>query len=140
MVHGKHHSAKASFQKALFIEPDHVPATVHLARLHLELAEADPNSPSSRTYGVPPSSIPTTTTPDEGDRHSIPAQVDLAAGMLAHLVRGAAWDVPEAWYYLAKAYGKQDRREKERECLATALEMSKGRGVRELGQAIGWCE
>jgi hypothetical protein len=140
MAHEKPHSARASFQKALFIEPDHVPATVHLARLHLESADADPSATSSRTYGVPPSSVTTTTTPEEGDGHSVPAQVDLAAGMLAHLVRGPGWNVPEAWYYLAKAYGKQERREKERECLATALEMSKGRGVREFGQAIGWCE
>ena len=65
--------------------------------------------------------------------------VDLAAGMLAHLTKGRGWDVPEAWYYLARAYGMQGRKERERETLKIALEFAEGRGVRALGDALGWC-
>jgi hypothetical protein len=47
--------------------------------------------------------------------------------------------VPEAWYFLAKAYGMQGRKEKERECLSYALGLSERRGVRDIGAAVGWC-
>ncbi|KAJ7086395.1 hypothetical protein B0H15DRAFT_347574 [Mycena belliarum] len=106
-----------AFQKALFINPDDVPASVHLCRLYLT-----PEG-SSRTAE------------DEID----PNNVDLVAGMLSHLTRGPGWDVPEAWYFLAKAYGMQERKARERECLSLALQLSEQRGVRDLGTAVGWC-
>jgi hypothetical protein len=65
--------------------------------------------------------------------------VDLAAGILSHLTRGTGWDVPEAWYFLAKAYRMQGRKESEMECLSLALKLSENRGIREIGAAIGWC-
>ena len=67
------------------------------------------------------------------------SDVDLAAGMLSYLTKGRGWNVPEAWYYLAKAYGLQGRKEKEREFLRLALELSERRGVRDIGSALGWC-
>ncbi|KAJ6558200.1 hypothetical protein B0H19DRAFT_1028834 [Mycena capillaripes] len=106
-----------AFQKALFINPDDVSASVHMCRLYLT-----PEG-SSRTAE------------DEVD----PNNVDLVAGMLAHLTRGPGWDVPEAWYFLAKAYGMQDRKDRERECLSLALQLSEQRGVREVASAAGWC-
>ncbi|KAF8198379.1 hypothetical protein K438DRAFT_1718023 [Mycena galopus ATCC 62051] len=106
-----------AFQKALFINPDDVSASVHMCRLYLT-----PEG-SSRTAE------------DEVD----PNNVDLVAGMLAHLTRGPGWDVPEAWYFLAKAYGMQDRKDRERECLSLALQLSEQRGVREVASAVGWC-
>ncbi|KAG5643985.1 hypothetical protein DXG03_009275 [Asterophora parasitica] len=110
--------AMDTLQKALFVNPDDVSASVHLARLFLNLYEVG-------TEKAPPN--PTS------------ANVDLAAGMLAHLTRGNGWAVPEAWYYLAKAYGLQGRKSRERECLDFALALSDSRGIRELGTAIGWC-
>jgi len=65
--------------------------------------------------------------------------VDLAAGMLEHITKGPAWDVPEAWYFLGKAYGFQGRKEKERECLSWALKLSEKRGVRDMLAALGMC-
>lgn len=65
--------------------------------------------------------------------------VDLAAGILSRLTGGTGWDVPEAWYFLAKAYGMQGRKEREMECLSFALQLSETRGIREIGAAIGWC-
>ncbi|KAJ7854317.1 hypothetical protein B0H14DRAFT_2756738 [Mycena olivaceomarginata] len=106
-----------AFQKALFINPDDVPASVHMCRLYLT-----PEG-SSRTAE------------DEVDANN----VDLVAGMLAHLTRGPGWDVPEAWYFLAKAYGMQDRKDRARECLSLALQLSEQRGVREAASAVGWC-
>ncbi|KAJ7079363.1 hypothetical protein C8R43DRAFT_1177712 [Mycena crocata] len=106
-----------AFQKALFINPDDVSASVHMCRLYLT-----PEG-SSRTAE------------DEID----PNNVDLVAGMLAHLTRGPGYDVPEAWYFLAKAYGMQDRKARERECLSLALQLSEQRGVRDVSSAVGWC-
>lgn len=78
------------------------------------------------------SAAPDVQDPDRGN-------VDLAAGLLSHLTQGKGWDVPEAWYFLAKAYGMQGRKERETEALETALRLSEGRGVREIQSVIGWC-
>ncbi|KAG5637480.1 hypothetical protein H0H81_004451, partial [Sphagnurus paluster] len=86
--------AMDAFQKALFISPDDVSASVHLARLYLSRHETKREKASATVSS---------------------AGVDLAAGMLSHLTHGNGWDVPEAWYYLAKAYALQGRRKRERE-------------------------
>jgi hypothetical protein len=65
--------------------------------------------------------------------------VDLAAGMLSHAVEGAAWDVSEAWYFLAKAYALQGRKDKEWKALTLALSLSERRSIRDIGLAVGWC-
>jgi len=59
--------------------------------------------------------------------------------MLSYLTKGKGWNVPEAWYYLAKAYGLQGRKEEEKNILRLALELSERRGVRDVGSALGWC-
>ncbi|KAF7361444.1 hypothetical protein MSAN_01177500 [Mycena sanguinolenta] len=114
---GQTQHAIDAFQKALFINPDDVSASVHMCRLYL--------TPEGSSRSAE----------DEVD----PNNVDLVAGMLAHLTRGPGWDVPEAWYFLAKAYGMQDRKDRERECLSLALQLSEQRGVREIASAVGWC-
>lgn len=105
--------ALEAFQKALFISPDDVAACIHLSRIRL--------STKSSTDTV------------NSDK------VDLVVGLLGHVTRGPGWDVPEAWYYLAKAYGLQGRKDKERESLATALALSDRRSIRDIGRAVGWC-
>ena len=59
--------------------------------------------------------------------------------MLSDLTNGDGWDVPEAWYFLAKAYKMQGRSEMERECLSTALKLSETTRVRQTVDAVGWC-
>lgn len=103
-----------SFQKALFISQDDRSAIIHLCQLYLTSSSSFLRS---TTYGA----------------------VDLAAGMLEELTRGAGWDIPEAWYLLAKAYKMQSRMDRERECLLFALGLAEVRGVRDVGAAIGWC-
>lgn len=124
----KRQSAIAAFQKALFINPDDISASVHLARLHLEWTSLGTGTIESKS-------------PSPGNKSDSPrsVDVDLAAGMLSHVTRGNGWHVPEAWYLLAKAYGAQGRKEREKECLEFALELSGKRGVREIGSAVGWC-
>ncbi|KAG6874001.1 hypothetical protein C0995_007958 [Termitomyces sp. Mi166 len=117
-AHGQQEHAMDAYQKALFINPDDVSASVHLARLFLARHEARAELASG--------------TGSSND-------VDLAAGLLSHLTRGNGWNVPEAWYYLAKAYGLQERKKRERECLDFALLLSASRGIREIGAAVGWC-
>lgn len=117
---GKPRLAMEAFQKALFISPDDVSATVHLCRLYLPSALSGPYSQRDA---------------ENVDRDN----VDLAVGMLSDLTRGVAWDVPEAWYFLAKHYGLQGRTGLERECLSFALTLSENRGLRDIGIAVGWC-
>ena len=76
---------------------------------------------------------PPTRTPTHRDK------VDLSAGLLRYITRFRGWDVPEAWYYLAKAYGLQGRKDEERECLVVALALSERRCIRDVGRAVGWC-
>lgn len=71
--------------------------------------------------------------------------VDLAAGMLNYCAQTRGWDVPEVWYFLSRAYELQGRSQKvpgdseQRTLLQIALELSEGRGVRELGTSLGLC-
>ncbi|KAF9530120.1 hypothetical protein CPB83DRAFT_201136 [Crepidotus variabilis] len=132
---GHYQHAIDTFQKALFILPDDISATIHLSRLYLD-PEVRPKLRSSSQMG---SSSASTASSAANDTPSINPNVDLAAGILAYLTKGNGWDVPEAWYYLAKAYGLQGRKEKERETLRLALELSEQRGVRDIGLALGWC-
>lgn len=102
----------------MFISSDDVAASVHLARLYL---------------------FPDETSHKKFREEAVPENIDLVAGFLAHLTQGAGWDIPEAWYFLAKAYGMQGRKERERNCLTSALKLSENRGVRSLGAALELC-
>jgi tetratricopeptide (TPR) repeat protein len=143
---GLYQHAVDTFQKALFICPDDVAATVHLSRLYLD---PDLNARLHAYSSTSHSTTTTTTSSSEGKSTTdssnssttllLNSDVDLAAGMLSYLTRGKGWNVPEAWYYLAKAYGLQGRKEKEKEILRLALELSERRGVRDVGSALGWC-
>ena len=113
-----HLRASEAFRKALFINPDHVPATIYLCQTYL----TPTNAPSF-----------------EGQKKVDDQRVDLVAGLLSDLTSGPGWDTPEAWYYLAKAYKLQGRRDRERECLNFALTLSQTRGVRDITTAVGWC-
>ena len=117
---GHKHLAIDAFHKAMFISQDDVSACIHLCRLYL----TPPSASGSR---------------NKSDTEIKPDDIDLAAGMLSHVTQGTGWDVPEAWYFLAKAYGMQGRKEKERGCLSFALELSEGRGIRDISSAVGWC-
>ncbi|KZT66935.1 TPR-like protein [Daedalea quercina L-15889] len=121
MALSNRHRAMEAFQKALFIAPDDISATIHLCRLYLTPSSTQPQLSKA--------------TPERPSRDNI----DLAVGLLSDLTRGAAWDVPEAWYFLAKQYGVQGRKDRERECLCFALTLSESRGLRDLGVAVGWC-
>ncbi|KAI0631519.1 hypothetical protein C8Q77DRAFT_1061722 [Trametes polyzona] len=114
--------ALEAFQKALFIAPNDVSATIHLCRVYLSAIQD--GSKSRLRVGLEPS-----------DRDN----VDLAVGLLSALTKGAGWDVPEAWYFLAKMYGLQGRKDRERECLCFALTLSENRPLRDPGIAVGWC-
>jgi len=115
---GHRRHAIDAFQKALFIIPDDIQATIHLCRLYVT---PDQDSKSSRPEDISQDDI------------------DLAAGILRDLTKGCGWDVPEAWYYLAKAYSLQGRMDRQQECLTTALEVSEGRPVRNIYTALGLC-
>lgn len=116
MALNNHRRALEAFQKALFISPEDVSATIHMCRLYLTSSTSGNNVLGS-------------------DRDN----VDLAVGLLSDLTRGAGWDLPEAWYFLAKEYGLQGRKDRERECLSFALTLSETRTLRDLGTAVGWC-
>ncbi|TCD70384.1 hypothetical protein EIP91_003737 [Steccherinum ochraceum] len=115
---GERRHAIQAFQKALFVSPNDVSATIHLCRLYLT-----PHSDSSTSK----------------DLHLHRDNIDLAVGLLSDLTKGRGWDVSEAWYFLARGYKLQGRRDRERECLGFALTLSETRGVRDIGSSVGWC-
>ncbi|KAG6372063.1 hypothetical protein JVT61DRAFT_8771 [Boletus reticuloceps] len=119
--HALNHDRQAieAFQKALFMCPNDVSATVHMCRIYLT------PRPSSRS--------------SESSADPDPDKVDLSAGLLGYMSHGSGWDVPEIWYFLAKAYGLRGQKDKQRECLTTALSLSENRCIRDLGRAVGWC-
>lgn len=110
--------AITAFHKALVIDPDHIPAVVHLAQQYLN-----------------PAIGPTTAIASEASE-SRKGAVDLAAGMLSSFTKGPGWDVPEAWYLLAKAVSLQGRPERERECLTYALGLVEGKPIRDIRVAL----
>lgn len=112
--------AIAAFHKALVIDPDHIPAVVHLAQQYLNPA------------------IGQTTAIAGGETESRRGAVDLAAGMLSSFTKGPGWDVPEAWYLLAKAVSLQGRKERQRECLTYALGLVEGKPIRDIRVALGY--
>lgn len=64
-------------------------------------------------------------------------QFDMAHGLLNAFTQGKGWDVPEAWYFLAKACeGQGGRHARVRECLLYALQLEKGRTCRPLPGTI----
>lgn len=109
---GHERQATQAFQKALFISPDDVSAAVHMSRIYLDSAL-------------------------DGDIDM--GKIDLTAGLLGYITRSRGWNVPEAWYYLAKAYGLQGRKEEERECLVRSFKLTEQRCIRDIGLAVGWC-
>lgn len=137
---GHYQHAVDTLQKALFIAPDDVPATVHLSRLCLD-PEVSSKLRSSRSNacGAASTSCGASVTGPASVGVSSNADVDMAAGILGYLTKGRGWDVAEAWYYLGKAYGMQGRRERERETLRHALVLSEQRGVRDVEVALGLC-
>ncbi|KAG8834242.1 hypothetical protein FRC17_009318 [Serendipita sp. 399] len=118
VANGEPSQAVASFHKALVIDPDHIPAVVHLAQQYL-----DPT-------------IGQTTTKATEEPESRRNVIDLAAGMLSSFTKGPGWDVPEAWYLLAKAVSLQGRKERERECLTYALGLVEGKPIRDIRTAL----
>lgn len=132
---GEQDKAIASFYKALFINPDCVSAFVYLTREYLTPCPAssppaleedeEPDNSKRSSSGIPISP-------------SVRDNIDLAAGLLHKVTRGPGWDVPEAWYFLAKALGMQGKKDRERECLVYAGSLMEGRGVRDIASAIGW--
>jgi tetratricopeptide (TPR) repeat protein len=62
-------------------------------------------------------------------------QVELAHTLLNQLTQDAAWDVPEAWYYLGKVCEAQERHERARECWIYALGLEESRPARRWGDA-----
>ncbi|BEI84707.1 hypothetical protein CcaverHIS002_0501080 [Cutaneotrichosporon cavernicola] len=67
--------------------------------------------------------------------------VDLAHSLLSQLVQDRGWDVPEAWFALAKVCERQDRHARARECLLYALQLECTRTCRALPDALPrWSE
>ncbi|KZV70944.1 TPR-like protein [Peniophora sp. CONT] len=117
---GQRGRAVQALNKALFIHPSHVGASVHLAQVYLSPFPAQGTSASELG----------------GEAKD---DVDLAVGILSDLTKGEAWDVPEAWLLLARGHKARGEGERERECLGCALGLVRGRGVRDLRGAVGVC-
>jgi predicted Zn-dependent protease len=73
--------------------------------------------------------------------HVAAGAVDLAHSLLSQLVQDRGWDVPEAWFALARVCERQDRHARARECLLYALQLERTRTCRALPDALPrWSE
>jgi tetratricopeptide (TPR) repeat protein len=123
VANGDSSRAISAFHKALVINPDYIPAVVHLAQQYLNPSIVQPIAV-----------IPVAREREDWCKGAI----DLAAGMLSSFTKGPGWDIPEAWYLLAKAVSLQGRKERERECLTYALGLVEGKPIRDVGVALGY--
>ncbi|KAF9005198.1 hypothetical protein BDQ17DRAFT_1354012 [Cyathus striatus] len=135
---GKIEQAKGAIQEAEVRDENNPAVWVQLGLYYVALGQRQHASMPSRRHCSSTRTIRLYLEPS-GKQDVNLADVDLAAGLLAHVTKWKGWDVPEAWYFLAKAYRLQNRKEKEREALRYALKLSEQRGVREISAAIGWC-
>ncbi|GJJ14235.1 hypothetical protein Clacol_008498 [Clathrus columnatus] len=136
---GEQDKAIASFYKALFINPDCVAAFAFLTREYLTTSLPSSASLSSMLVEEDEQTLTSTRfSPGVPISSSVRDNIDLAAGLLNKTTRGLGWDVPEVWYFLAKALGMQGKKDRERECLVYASSLMEGRGVRDTTSAIGW--
>ncbi|CCA68642.1 hypothetical protein PIIN_02507 [Serendipita indica DSM 11827] len=119
VANGESSKARSAFHKALVINPDYIPAVVHLAQQYLK--------------PVAGQTVPALVSEET---ESARGMVDLAAGMLSSFTKGPGWDVPEAWYLLANAVSLQGRKERERECLTYALGLIEGKPIRDIRIAL----
>ena len=78
---GHHQRAISTLQKALFIDPGSMPATVHLARLYLTLRDTPVDGYSA---GVVDGNA-------GAESHSHSEAVDLACGLLTRVSHGHEW-------------------------------------------------
>jgi hypothetical protein len=117
---GDNARAITAFHKALVISPDYIPAIVQLSEQYLH-----PSAGQSFSLVKDVS---------EARRGA----VDLAVGMLSSFTKGVGWDVPEAWYLLAKAVGMQGQKGRQRVCLTYALVLVEGNPIRDLRVALGF--
>lgn len=113
--------ASEALSTALILDVDHVAAVIHMASLLLDPAYAK----QARLDPI-------------GTEEAVTREgIDMVAGMLDMFTkRTCGWNVPEAWYFLAKAAGLQGRIERQRECLAMAIKLDEGRPVRPLTTAF----
>ncbi|KAG8774753.1 hypothetical protein FRC12_001842 [Ceratobasidium sp. 428] len=108
-----------ALNKALAIEPEHVPAIVCLAQIFLN-QNANMNT-------------------NPGDGEASAKGTDMAVGMLNQVTQGAGWDSAEAWYLLGRACGLQGRRERQRACLAHALRLEESKAIRSVRAVLPRC-
>ncbi|GJN91859.1 hypothetical protein Rhopal_004884-T1 [Rhodotorula paludigena] len=149
LASGEVAQARDVLLKALSYAPQHVPASIVLARIYLlpsassATSDAPPASASSpdAPYAAappPPPSHLTSPIPPPASPPTAVLQPPLAETLLSTLTAHGAWDAPEAWFELSRCYkaGEPPRRDKERECLVWALQLEETRPIRPLARAV----
>ncbi|GAA6000378.1 uncharacterized protein JCM10292_001484 [Rhodotorula paludigena] len=149
LASGEVAQARDVLLKALSYAPQHVPASIVLARIYLlpSASSATPDAPPASAsspdapYAAappPPPSHLTSAVPPPASPPTAVLQLPLAETLLSTLTAHAAWDAPEAWFELSRCYkaGEPPRRDKERECLVWALQLEETRPIRPLAKAV----
>lgn len=139
---GETEQAAESFHKALILDPDNVPATIHLA--HLFLSPVTEQDLAQLAKIAAESDVDAAEKAEDDDASesltTLKEAIDMTVGMLESFTRRTVgYNVPETWYFLGKATGMQGRKERQRECLREALRLDEGRPVRCLGAALPHC-
>ncbi|KAL9102238.1 MAG: hypothetical protein Q9163_002598 [Psora crenata] len=145
LAEGKNDQALSALETALSNHLDHLPATVGLSSMLLDVYAASPQPDPVPNPTDPPNSIPIlaslpkttvrvvcrddSTTPDLLLRLSARER---AYGLLSALTKsGQGWDSSEAWFALARAYEDRGQTAKAKEAFWWVVTLEEGRAVRQ---------
>lgn len=127
---GKPEQALGAIQEAEVLDPSNPELWVQLGLYHDSLGNTSEALQSfAKALLLGPDYAPSVVS--LGEHYLRTDQADLAHGLLNPFTQGRGWDVPEAWYLLAKTCQAQGSRpERVKECLLYALTLEKSRTCR----------
>lgn len=120
---GRKEDSAEFFDAALFVDVNHPLATVGLTNILLDISiDSTPSTPTAKQGAL------VTIQKSEGD--TLTAR-NRAMGLLQQLTSSPrGWDVPEAWFALAKSYELAGESERAKSALWKCVTLEDSRGVR----------
>jgi len=120
---GRKEASAEYFDEALFVDVNHPLATVGLTNILLDISiDSNPSTPTAKLGTL------VTTLKSEGDTLSARNR---AMGLLQQLTNSPrGWDLPEAWFALAKSYELAGELERAKSALWKCITLEDCRGVR----------
>lgn len=132
---GKPEQSLVAIEEAETLDPENADVWVQLGLYHVSLENFAAALPAfTKSILLRPDHPPSIVSLSK--LYLTTGQIELAHSLLNQLTQDAGWDVPEAWYYLAKVCEAQGRLERSRECLVYALDLEESKPCRRWRDAV----